>query len=118
MEIEFYQTAARKNAVAEFLDDLPDKELAKVIREIELLEQYGTELREPHTKHIEGPIWELRIKFSTNSYRIFYFIWDEHKIVLLHSFAKKTQRTPVLELKAAKRNWKDYVERHENNINR
>lgn len=83
-----------------------------MIREIELLEQYGTELREPHTKHLDGPIWELRVKFSTNSHRIFYFVWDDHKIVLLHAFTKKTQRTPASELKAAKRNWKDYVARH------
>lgn len=112
MQVDFYQTTTGRNVIQEFLDGLPDKELAKVIREIELLELYGTDLQGPHTKHIDGPIWELRIKFSSNIHRIFYFVWNESMIVLLHAFTKKTQRTPASEMKAAKRNWKDYIAQH------
>ena len=74
MEVELYCTQSGKEVVQEFLDSLPDKALAKVIRDIELLAQYAPDLHEPYTKHIDGPIWELRSKFSSNIYRIFYFI--------------------------------------------
>ena len=112
MLVDFYQTAAGREVIKEFLNDLPDKELAKVLHEIELLELYGTELQGPHTKHIDGPIWELRTKFSSNVHRIFYFVWNNNKIILLHAFTKKTQKTPASEIRAAKRNGKDYIARY------
>lgn len=112
MQVEFYETAAGKNIIAEFLDSLPDKDVAKIFREIDLLSEYGTELREPHAKHIEGPIWELRVKFSSNIYRIFYFVFQGDRIVLLHAFAKKTQKTPQAQVKIAERNLRDYILRY------
>ena len=39
MEVELYCTQSGKEAVQEFLDSLPNKDLAKVIRNIELLAQ-------------------------------------------------------------------------------
>lgn len=114
MEVDFYQTATGKNVIEKFLDGLPDKEVAKVLREIDLLAEYGLDLREPHTKHLEGPIWELRIRFSSNIHRILYFIWRENKIVLLHGFTKKTQKTPASEIETAKRHLNDYVLRYNN----
>ena len=90
MDVEFYKTAAGREVVAEFLDTLPPKDMAKVFRDIDLLAEFAPDLHEPYTKHIDGPIWELRSKFSSNIYRIFYFIWRDNKLVLLHGFTKKT----------------------------
>lgn len=112
MDIEFYQTAAGEMVVDDFLSSLPSKDLAKVLRDIDLLAKYGHELREPHTKHIDGPIWELRSKFSTNIYRIFYFTWDHDTLVLLHGFTKKTQKTPSAEIEIAKKRLVDYKQRY------
>ena len=98
--------------VAEFLDSLPEKHQSKAFREIELLAECGTALKEPHVKHIEEDIWELRIKFSSDISRIFYFTWRAETIVLLHGFLKKTQRTPKSELETAKRRMNDYKRRH------
>ena len=111
MDIEFYKTEAGREVIAEFLDTLPSKDLAKVLRDIELLADYVPNLREPYTKHIDGPIWELRSKFASNIYRIFYFVWDGSKLVLLHGFTKKTQRTPPGEIAMAKKRYDDYVRR-------
>lgn len=114
MEIELYVTAAGREVVAEFLDALPPKDLAKVLRDIDVLAEYAPNLREPYTKHIEGPIWELRSKFSSNIYRVFYFIWREDKLVLLHGFQKKSQRMPPGELQIAKKRLADYEKRYGN----
>lgn len=112
MDIELYSTKAGEEVVADYLNSLPSKDLAKVMRDIELLGEYGTALHEPQTKHIDGAIWELRTKFSTNIYRIFYFIRQNNKIVLLHGFTKKTQRTPQREIDLAKKRMDDYQQRN------
>ena len=111
--IEFYATADGKEVVAEFLDSLPPKHQAKAFREIDLLEEFGSSLKEPYVKHIDGEIWELRIKFATDISRIFYFTWSRETIVLLHGFVKKTQKTPRGELETARKRLADYCERHE-----
>lgn len=112
MDVEFYKTAAGREVVAEFLDTLPPKDMAKVFRGIDLLAEFAPDLHEPYTKHIDGPIWELRSKFSSNIYRIFYFIWRDNKLVLLHGFTKKTQKTPPREIQTAKTHCADYEARH------
>lgn len=116
MEVKLYSTAAGRNVVAEFLLSLPSKDTAKIFHTIELLAKLGAELHEPHTKHVDGSIWELRIKFSSNIYRIFYFIYTSNdgneKLVLLHGFVKKTRKTPPSEIELAKKRQHDFVKRY------
>lgn len=112
MEVEFYETESGKTPVANFIDSLDRKSSAKVLRDLDLLAEYAPDLHEPYTKHIEGAIWELWSKLASNIYRIFYFIWQGNRIVLLHGFTKKTQRTPPSELNTAKRYLADYERRH------
>ena len=112
MEVELYQTEAGDEVVAEFLASLPHKDMAKVLRDIDLLAEFGTDLRQPYTKHIDGPIWELRTKFSSNIYRIFYFVKNESRLVLLHVFTKKTAKTPAAEIRIAKARFADYEKRN------
>ena len=110
--IEFYSTADGKEPLQEFFDHLPEKHLAKVFREIDLLAEFGSALKEPYVKHISGDIWELRIRFSNNISRIFYFTWKNETIVLLHGFGKKTQKTPAAEIKLAQKRMDDFKSRH------
>ena len=46
--IEFYKTESGKNVILDFLESLPIKHRARAIREIELLEEFGTKLTMPH----------------------------------------------------------------------
>ena len=94
-----------------FLADLPQKHHAKTLREIDILEKYGTNLTEPHVKHIEGKLWELRIKFASDISRIFYFFAIDSDIILLSGFIKKTQKTPMSEINKAKSYLYDYERR-------
>jgi Phage-related protein len=109
--IELYKTSAGKEIVAEFLDSLPKKIKAKAFWEIELLSIHGTVLREPYVKHIDGGLWELRIKFASDIARVFYFYPLASKIVLLHGFIKKTDKTPKREIETAAKRMADYRER-------
>jgi len=114
-DVEFYQKENGEVPVEEFLLSLSPKMRAKAFREIELLKSYGPELREPHTKSIKGKnnkgIYELRVKFSSNISRIFYFTYSGDTFVLLNGFVKKTRKTPKSELERARKYKEDYERR-------
>lgn len=114
--IVLYETEHGKNPVKDFLSGLPDKQLAKVLRDIDLLRREGIALSMPQARQIEGKLWELRTKFSSDITRIFYFVFMGNEIVLLHGFAKKTQKTPPNEIEKAKRYMKDHQRRKGNEI--
>ena len=97
--------------IADFLDSLPAKHRAKAFWEIELLEQAGSALGMPYTKHIEGMLWELRVKFAGDISRMFYFVPIGNTIILLHGFVKKTQKTPHQQLAIAQSYLLDYERR-------
>jgi len=107
-DIIFYKDSKGNEVIAEFLDSLPIKHRAKVLREIELLSEFGLKLREPHTKHISGKLWELRVKFSSDISRVFYFVPMNNTIILLHGFVKKTNETPKSEINTAVKRMNDY----------
>jgi phage-related protein len=114
-DVEFYQKENGEVPVREFLLSLPPKMRAKAFSEIELLKIHGPELREPYTKPVKGKnnkgIYELRIKFSSDISRIFYFTYRESIFILLHGFIKKTNKTPVREIDRAIRYKEDYERR-------
>ena len=110
--IIFYEKEDGRVPVQEFLDKLPVKHLAKALRDIDVLEKYGITLTEPHAKHINGKLWELRIKSASDISRIFYFVPVGKNIVLLHGFVKKTQKTPNREIETANNYLEDYQRRN------
>lgn len=81
----------------------------KTIAYIDLLEEMGTRVGEPVTKHLEGEIWELRPLRN----RILYAYYKDNSFIILHHFIKKTRKTPRKELQRAKRNLQDFIERNE-----
>ena len=116
-QIEFYQKANGKIPVSDFLQSLPPKLKAKAIKDIDLLEEQGNALREPHVKPIKGEknkgLYELRIKFSSDIARIFYFTYYNNKFILLHGFIKKTLITPPREIEKARSYMEDYKRRNQ-----
>ncbi|EJN05431.1 type II toxin-antitoxin system RelE/ParE family toxin [Phyllobacterium sp. YR531] len=77
------------------MDALPPGLQARLIRLMELVESIGLEnMREPHVKHIDGKLWELRAKAAEGIARGMYIAVTGKRIVILHVFVKKSQRTP------------------------
>ncbi len=108
-EIEYY-TEKGRYPVLEFIKKQSPKEQAKLIREIDLLEEFGLALGMPHTKKMTGTdIWELRVKHSTNNFRIFYFCFTGGKFVLLHGIRKTTGKTPAKDIKIAIKRMTNYL---------
>ena len=81
--------------------------LKKILEYVRALRKYGTALGEPYIKHLEGEIWELRPLRG----RILFVAWMGDSYVLLHHFAKQTQKTPAREIEQAKRELAELKER-------
>lgn len=117
-QVEYYKKENGKTPVFEYLLTLDAKMRAKAFSEIELLQKHGTNLREPYMKAIKGEkyknLFELRIKFSSNISRIFYFTFKNDTFVLLCGFTKKSEATPKQELDRAIKYKKDYERRCNN----
>ena len=113
-DIEFYRRLDGSAPIEEFLCSLEPKMRVKAVNSIALLEEFGYQLREPHSKAIEDGLFELRIKFASDITRIFYFFRIGNKIIMTNGFVKKTQKTPKREKELAKKYKADYERRHAN----
>lgn len=115
--LDFYKKENGTVPVQDFLYSLSPKLRAKAFRDIELLQRMGSELQEPYVKAIKGKnnrgLYELRIKFSNDIARIFYFTYFHNRYVLLHGFIKKTMKTPEREIEQARKYMEDYKRRVE-----
>ena len=114
-ELEFYCLPNGDSPMESFLDSLPLKHRAKALHSLAILEEFGTSLREPHSKPLGDGIFELRIQFAGDISRIFYFFVVNHKIILTNGFVKKTMKTPKSELSLARKYKADY-ERRQNHV--
>lgn len=112
-DVQFYETQNGDCPVEDFLQSLDDKMAAKMYGMIELLEEYGPELRMPYSEAIQDGIFELRAKFSSNITRIMYFFFSGKKIILTNGFVKKSQKIPKKELLLAIKYKKEFLAREE-----
>jgi len=87
--------------------DLAPGFVARFIRYAERMEIYGPDLGMPHTRAMGGGLFELRIKAAEGISRVFYCTVVDRRIVFLHQFVKKSERTPPKELDIARRRMKE-----------
>lgn len=111
-DVEFYQLPSGEKPVETFLDGLDKKMRSKALHSIAILEEFGNQLREPHSKPMGDGLFELRIKFASDISRIFYFFVVDNKIILTNGFVKKTMRTPKAQIDLARKYKADYERRH------
>ncbi|MEM1002382.1 MAG: type II toxin-antitoxin system RelE/ParE family toxin [Bacteroidota bacterium] len=95
----------------DFLAQQPPKVRAKVVYVLKLIQELD---RVPQTylKHLSGTdgLYEIRVQFAGNIYRIFCFFDEGNLVILLNAFQKKTQKTPRKEIKLAERLKQAYYE--------
>jgi phage-related protein len=87
---------------------LPNDIRARFERIVALIESHGIErMREPYAKHLEGPIWEMRMKGKDGIARAAYVTATGQRVVVVHVFTKKTQKTPRRDIETALRRAKE-----------
>ena len=89
------------------IEALPVRLRARLVRLLEMVENVGLEtLREPHVKHLDGKLWELRVRAGEGIARGIYVTVPERRVVVLHVFVKKTRKTPLRALATAQERMK------------
>lgn len=89
------------------IESWPDGILADYARLVELLLEFGPNLKMPHSKAMGKGIFELRPKGREGIGRAFYCFLVGQRIIILHAFLKKTQTTPQPELAIARKRMKE-----------
>jgi phage-related protein len=87
---------------------LPADQIARFLRIGDLIQTFGLErVGEPHVKHMEGPLWEMRMKGRDGISRALYVVAKPKRIVVVRVFVKKTQKTPRRDIELALKRAKD-----------
>lgn len=110
--IEYYALPSGKKPAEDFIDSLSPAMKSKAFASLVLLEEFGNELKYPHSAPIGYGLFELRIRFSGDISRIFYFFFDGQKIILTNGYIKKSRKAPKNEIELARRYKADYERRN------
>lgn len=110
-----FESFKRRNGHDEFLEwinSIPKKDSAKLLRTIEETENHGLLVaqRLKWVKKIDSNLYELRSKVGSNIQRAIYFHVEKGRYVITHGFTKKTEKTPKKELDHAKELRKEWYE--------
>ena len=100
--VTFYSAALEEEVL-----QLPAGFVARFLRYAERMEIHGPDLGMPHTRAMGEGLFELRLKAAEGIARVFYCTLVGRKIVILHQFTKKSEKTPRKELEIAKRRMKE-----------
>ncbi len=96
MEMKFFN-----QKIEDFIRGLEKPTIAKTLRTLDLLEQFGDKLSMPHSKKIDANLFELRIRGKTEVRIIYCF--HKNSAILLRGFIKKTQKIPKRHIELAKK---------------
>lgn len=93
------------------IDALPTGLRARLTLLLEMIETVGLErMHAPHVKHLDGKLWELRAKAGEGIARGIYVTMTGRRVVVLHVFEKKTQKTPRRAMMLALARMKEVME--------
>jgi phage-related protein len=104
LQVYFFKTTSGKQPVRDWLKEMP-REDRKIIGDDLKTAQFGWPLGMPLIRKIDPNLWEVRSKLQNRIARVLFTV-DGDKMVLLHGFIKKSQKTPANDLKIAKQRLK------------
>ncbi len=111
-KIQFYKMKSGSCPVEEFLDSLSSKQAQKVTWVLQLIEELA-QIPGQYFKKLSNSddIWEVRVIYGGNIFRILGFLDGSDLVVLNHAFQKKTQKTPLRAIRLAEERKLDYLRR-------
>lgn len=97
-----WKIAYHTKDIEAFVLSLPDGLLARYLRLVDMMQEFGGNLGMPHTRAMGDGLFELRVKGKEGIVRVFFCTMVGQRIVMLHGFIKKSEKTPLKELKLAR----------------
>jgi hypothetical protein len=110
-KVIYYSEQDGSRPVEQYIDNLSLREQAKTLAFIGLLEKKGPNLPRPYADLLDEGIHELRIKLSGTQVRILYFFCYQNIIFLTNVFDKHSDKVPKEQIKLAKENRTDFLNR-------
>lgn len=112
--VKFYRLDTGKCPVEEFFDSLTDKQFEKISFVLDLIEQIDIVPRK-FFKKLKGTdeIWEVRVQYGGDIFRILGFFDGTDLVILNHAFAKKSQKIPRNAITVAEKRKRDYFSQKE-----
>lgn len=101
--IKYYDFELQKSIL-----DLPPGLLGRYLHCTDRMGLYGPDLGMPHTRAMGAGLFELRLKSKEGISRVFFCTVVEQKIIMLHQFIKKTDKTPAKDLQIARSRMKEW----------
>jgi len=105
--LQYYNEAVQAAVLA-----LPPTLLARYVVLSQRMQHSGANLGEPHTKAFGGGLFELRLKGAEGIARVFYCTLPAQRIVMLHCFVKKSNKTPASDVQIAQARLKEVKHAH------
>jgi len=96
-KIEYYN-----NKIAKTILKMPSGLLARYVHITDLMLLFGPNLGMPHTRAMGEKLFEIRLKSKEGISRVFYCTKAGQRIIMLHMFIKKSEKTPEKELRVAR----------------
>jgi phage-related protein len=113
--VDFYRLPNSDSPVEAFLDSLTGRQAQKVLWVLQLIEELDVVPRQYFKKLVDSEgIWEVRIQFGNDIFRLLGFFDSGALLILTNGFAKKTQKTPPQEIALAIRRKEEYLARRKN----
>jgi hypothetical protein len=110
-QVEFYEDARGNAPVEAFLNEMGEKERAKVMALIATLKQQGPNLPFPYSSQVRGRLRELRTQSGKTKLRVLYFADATRAFVLLYGIVKNTDQLPEADIRIAEQRMGDHNER-------
>jgi phage-related protein len=112
--VNFYRLPNGQSPVEVFLDSLTSKQAQKVTWVLKLIEELDIVPVQYFKKLVDSEnIWEVRIQFGNDIFRLLGFFENGALLILTNGFAKKKQKTPPQEIELAVTRKNDYLKRKE-----
>ena len=102
LRLEYFRTESGREGVAEWLNNRPLPQRAKLFWVLERLAESGFALGPPCLKKLDDDIWEIRVQAASLCLRVLFYARNDKVLVLLLAFAKKSRRTPKRKIDTAR----------------
>lgn len=110
--ISFYKAVSGKCPVKDHLDRLTDIQATKIAWVLKLIRELDRVPSKYFKKLITTEdIWEVRADVGKNTFRLLGFFHGKELIILTNSFQKKSQKTPLKEIRLAEKRKKEFLSR-------
>jgi phage-related protein len=110
-KVKYYELSTGRSPVEDFIDSLQASTKAKLLRQVELLEEMGPELGMPNTKPLGDGLFELRVR-GKEEVRSVYLFQVNNTIFVLHAFKKKTMAISKKDLRIAKARQQEVLQKN------